>query len=193
MNADDRAAIEGLFGRLASVERSAGARDAEAEAFIRDRIAQQPTAPYFMAQTIVVQEQALAAAQARIEALEAEASQRQSDGGGVFGGLFGGSSPARRTPARPAAPTGPLANGGQAQGGGFLAGAAQTAMGVAGGVLLANAIGGMFDGGEAQAAEAAPADDPMAGDQGGDPGAEADGEGDFLGGVLDMFGGDEEF
>ena len=32
------------------------------------------------------------------------------------------------------------------QGGGFLAGAAQTAVGVAGGVLLGNAIAGMFAG-----------------------------------------------
>ncbi|QFR34082.1 DUF2076 domain-containing protein [Ancylobacter sp. TS-1] len=39
-------------------------------------------------------------------------------------------------------------------GGGFLAGAAQTAMGVAGGVLLGSAIAGMFGGSEAKAAEA---------------------------------------
>nr|MBX2856195.1 DUF2076 family protein [Paracoccaceae bacterium] len=71
------------------------------------------------------------------------------------------------------------------QGGGFLAGAAQTAMGVAGGVLLANAIGGMFDGGEAQAAEAPaePAPEPEAMEE------EAEG-----GSIFDIFGGgDEEF
>jgi hypothetical protein len=49
----------------------------------------------------------------------------------------------------------------QQAGGGFLAGAAQTAMGVAGGVLLGNAIAGMFGGDEAQAAEPQ-ADDPNA-------------------------------
>ena len=38
-------------------------------------------------------------------------------------------------------------------GGGFLAGAAQTAMGVAGGMLLTNAVMGMMGGNEAQAAE----------------------------------------
>ncbi len=38
-------------------------------------------------------------------------------------------------------------------GGGFFAGAAQTAMGVAGGVLLAKAIAGMIGGNEAEAAE----------------------------------------
>jgi uncharacterized protein len=43
----------------------------------------------------------------------------------------------------------------QPGGGGFLAGAAQTAMGVAGGVLLGNAIAGMLGGHEAKAAEPA--------------------------------------
>ena len=38
-------------------------------------------------------------------------------------------------------------------GGGFLAGAAQTALGVAGGVLLGSAIASMFGAGSAQAAE----------------------------------------
>lgn len=56
-------------------------------------------------------------------------------------------------------------------GGGFLAGAAQTAMGVAGGVLLGNAIAGMFGGSEAKAAEA-PAE-PAAAEP--DTGAQDDG------------------
>ena len=46
-------------------------------------------------------------------------------------------------------------------GGGFLAGAAQTAMGVAGGMMLGSLIGSIFSGGEANAGEldAAPADE----------------------------------
>jgi len=43
----------------------------------------------------------------------------------------------------------------QPGGGGFLAGAAQTALGVTGGVLLGNAIAGMLGGHEAKAAEPA--------------------------------------
>ena len=163
MDQNDRQAIEGLFGKLSEVERTAGPRDEDAEALIRDQVARQPASPYFMAQTIVVQEQALNAAQQRIEDLEYELSSRPQSGG-LFSSLFGGGSrPAQPAPMqRPmsAAPapepaSGPWGQqGGQQRGGGFLAGAAQTAMGVAGGVLLGNAIAGMFAG-DANAADKA--------------------------------------
>ena len=71
MDRNDRQAIEDLFDKLATVERQSPPRDGESEAFIRDKIARQPGAPYYMAQTIVVQEQALAAAEARLAELEA--------------------------------------------------------------------------------------------------------------------------
>ncbi|MDT8854013.1 DUF2076 domain-containing protein [Paracoccaceae bacterium Fryx2] len=141
MDQNDRQAIEGLFDKLARVEGQSPPRDGEAERLIAAAITRQPAAPYFMAQTIVVQEHALNSAQARIEELEADLAASQQgagQGGGLFGRLFGGGpapAPARRPAPMP-----------QGQGGGFLAGAAQTAMGVAGGVLLANAIGGMFAG-----------------------------------------------
>lgn len=187
MDQNDRQAIEGLFGKLAQVEQQAGPVDSDADAFIRQRIVGQPAAPYYMAQTIVVQEQALGQAQQRIEELEYQLSQRPS-GGGLFSGLFGsGSQPQPRRPAPPPQMRGPAMGqpqaaspwGQQAQGygqqragGGFLAGAAQTAMGVAGGVLLGNAIAGMFAG-EAEAAEPAPAADEQ------DVGAEEMGDMEF--------------
>ena len=104
------------------------------------------------------------AAQARIEELGGAASEAplQNRGGFLGKPLRLLSTTASRTGSVPrisrpggAAPQQPIPAATQAQrGGGFLAGAAQTAMGVAGGVLLANAIGGMFgNGGEAQAAE----------------------------------------
>ena len=159
MDRNDQQAIEGLFSKLANVERQAPSRDAEADRYIQDRIGQQPGAPYFMAQTIVVQEQALEAAQRRIEELEAQAAA-QPQRGGLFSGMFGsGAAPQRAAPSSYGRPSPwnaqnqnampPMQNRG---GGGFLAGAAQTAMGVAGGVLLGNAIMGMFGGDEAQAA-----------------------------------------
>lgn len=171
MDRSDQSAIEDLFRKLATVERQSPQRDAGAEAFIRERIAAQPGAPYYMAQTIVVQEQALRAAQARIEDLEAQAGAAAGEGR-PFGRLFGESRPKPRggsVPSfgRPAGeaqhrPPAPVQRGG----GGFLAGAAQTAMGVAGGMLLANVIGGMLGGG-AQAAEADAGADEMAADEAG--------------------------
>lgn len=162
MDRNDQSAIEDLFVKLATVERQSPPRDAGAEAFIRERIAAQPGAPYYMAQTIVVQEQALRTAQARIAELEGQAGTAPQPAG-PFGNLFGDSRPRSRSgsvpsgghsgrgdPARAAAAR-PLPD--TRRGGGFLAGAAQTAMGVAGGVLLANMLGGMFGGGAAQAAE----------------------------------------
>lgn len=71
MDTNDRQAINGLFEKLAQVEREAPDRDAEAERFIAEAIQRQPGARYYMAQTVIVQEHALNAAQARIEQLEA--------------------------------------------------------------------------------------------------------------------------
>jgi hypothetical protein len=164
MNQQDRQVIESLFTRLSDAERQAPPRDVEAEALIDERIRQQPAAPYFMAQTLVMQEYALQQAQQRVEELESRVAQRPT-GGGIFSSLFGGgqnnnssasSVTARRAPMSGATPMPPLQPG--RGGGGFLAGAAQTAMGVAGGVLLGNAIAGMFGGNEAKAAEPEPAD-----------------------------------
>jgi hypothetical protein len=83
-----------------------------------------------MAQTILMQEKALNEAQARIEELE-----------GLDDGNGRGRPAAGPWDARPG------------YGGGFLAGAAQTAMGVAGGVLLGNMLADWLMPGEASAQE----------------------------------------
>ena len=166
MDRNDRQAIEDLFDKLATVERQSPQRDGESEAFIRDKIARRPGAPYYMAQTIVVQEQALAAAEARLAELEARAAEARPANGGFFDSLFGD----RRQPTRSigsvprvGAPNRETMQP-QPGGGGFLAGAAQTALGVTGGVLLGNAIAGMLSGNEAKAA--APAADKGTEDSG---------------------------
>src|SRR4051794_29775970 len=161
MDQNERQIIEELFGKLRQAEAQSGPRDVQAESFIRDQVSRLPAAPYLMAQAIVIQEQALAASQARIQELEQQLRERPaSGGGGLFGSLFGGG--AQRQPAGPP-PNSPWGNQGAGQGygpvgdprvaayanpqyqqrsgGGFMAGAMQTAMGVAGGVLIGNALG----------------------------------------------------
>lgn len=183
---EDRNAIDGLFERLEEVERAAPPRDPDAERLIAQKIDRQPSAPYYLAQTVVVQERALELAQQRIEELERQGQRR----GGLFGGLFGdGAEEQPRTPQRRQYrdDRGPWQQQGYG-GGGFLAGAAQTALGVTGGVLLGSAIAGIFGAGSAQAAEQ-PVDDQSAdtGDTGGDDG------GDFGGDDFGDFGGGGDF
>lgn len=158
MDRNDRQAIEALFDKLATLERQSLPRDGESEALIRDKIARQPGAPYYMAQTIVVQEQALAAAEARLAELGAQVAQASRTSGGFFDSLFGGRrQPARSTGSVPQVPNSDPRQGRQPGGGGFLAGAAQTALGVTGGVLLGNAIASMLGGHDAKATEPAEA------------------------------------
>ena len=182
MNDEDRAAIIDLFQRLREVEGRAGPRDPDAEALIHSAIAAQPGAPYYMAQTIVVQNAALQEAERRIADLEARAGEAETGGGGLFGSLFGGGP--SRAPGRGQGRAGSVppvgrrpaaAEGGG--GGGFLAGAAQTAMGVAGGGLLGNMIAGaMFGDGAAAAEDVQPGDDAGGGETGGE---DFDAGGDF--------------
>jgi hypothetical protein len=177
---EDRRAIEGLFERLREVAHNNPDRDREAEALIQQEGSRSPGAGYYMAQTILVQEQALDAAQRRIAELEEQSS---SNRGGFFDSIFGDGGRqnprggrAMQAPRNASSEAGPWdrQRGG---GGGFLAGAAQTAIGVTGGVLLGSAIASMFGGGEANAAEA-PSED-QGGDDGGDAGGDFDLGGDF--------------
>jgi len=122
MTPEERQMIGGLFER---VQQAASAqRDPQAEAFINDAVRAQPYAPYVMAQTVLVQQQALEAAAHRIAELEAaaqEASERQgqSQQGGFLGGLssiFGGgpSAPARPDPSAYRGPVPPQGQRGYA-------------------------------------------------------------------------------
>jgi hypothetical protein len=211
MNTQERQVIDDLFDKLREAERQSGSREPEAEAHIRSRINAQPAAAYYMAQTIVMQEQALHHAEARIDELEREMASRPA-GGGFLSSLFGGGPPQPQAPrggpmqgyppamgegppravppamgegaARAASPWGGAATGmaaqpgmaAQAGRGGFLAGAAQTAMGVAGGMMLGNMLGNMFGGGSGNAGESgkAQAQQAAAEDTGDDFGGSGD-------------------
>ena len=166
MTPQERELLSDLFDRLRHCE--GNPKEPEAAAFIADAVARQPGAPYFMAQLLLVQDQALSAAQARIRALEqaAEATEKavQQTAAPSFLPRHANPRPSPQGPwgayrpsvpeAGPARPQGATAYPGPASPqpqpavgngvGGFLRGALQTATGVAGGALLFEGISSLF-------------------------------------------------
>jgi hypothetical protein len=69
MTPEERNLVIELFDRLATTLEDAQ-RDPEAERLIRDGLRQTPTAPYALVQTVLVQDEALKRADARIRELE---------------------------------------------------------------------------------------------------------------------------
>src|SRR5512147_944927 len=143
MTPQERELLTGLFDRLKQCDRNT--KEPDAERFIAQAVAAQPSAPYFMAQLLLVQDQALSAAQARISQLEhqAEAARAQSAAparsflaDAPTTGPWGAYRPTVAPQVAPAST--PLAAGSTLaqSSGGFLRGALQTAAGVAGGALL---------------------------------------------------------
>jgi hypothetical protein len=149
MQSEERELITGLFGRLQPFESQP--RDGEADALIRESVARQPAAPYLLVQTVLVQEQALKAAQERIAELEARAGAAPAAASGFLGsapkigpwGATGGAAaPAAPRPSVPSTRSPLQAAVAPQQGGGgsFLRSAMATAAGVAGGALLFEGI-----------------------------------------------------
>lgn len=68
MTPQERELIQGLFDRIA---RTSGPRDPEAARLIADEVDANPEAAYYLVQAVLVQEEALKAADARIRELEA--------------------------------------------------------------------------------------------------------------------------
>jgi hypothetical protein len=143
MQSEERELITGLFGRLQPFESQP--RDGEAEALIKDLAVRQPAAPYLLVQTVLVQEQALKAAQERIAELEAKGSAAPAASSGFLGsapkiGPWG--APAAQRPSVPPTRSPLQAAVAPQQGGGgsFLRSAMATAAGVAGGALLFEGI-----------------------------------------------------
>lgn len=145
MTPQERQLIESLVQRLTQAAPQAGPRDPEAEAFIQQRFRSLPGAAYYMTQTLLVQERALREAEARL-----------GGGGGSFmpptPGHGGYGQRQQYAPRQ-----GGFGGGGV---GGFLAGAGQMALGVGGGILVADAVmalgqelfgGGGFGGGDSYA------------------------------------------
>ena len=99
MQSEEQRLIDGLFGRLKEAETKTGPRDLQAEQQINQHIREQPSAPYYMAQAMIIQEAALKQMDQRVKELEAQLQQTangQQSSGGFLAGLFGGGS--RSTP-----------------------------------------------------------------------------------------------
>lgn len=172
MNSEEQTLIDGLFSRLRDAEQQTAPRDAQAEAQINRHLLQQPAAPYYMAQAMLIQEAAIKRLDQRVKELEAQAQQQEQQrpsSGGFLAGLFGGGQREEPRPAQSQQrPEGwgqtrfsqPGASASYAnnpndfrssptaqaapQGGGFMRGALQTAAGVAGGVMVADLLTSMF-------------------------------------------------
>jgi hypothetical protein len=174
MTPQERALVDDLFDRLASLE--AAPRDAEAERAIAEGLARAPNATYALVQTALVQDEALKRADARIRELEAQlgiAPEPPRQGG--FLDTMRDSLLGRREETRGSVPpvggsdrpmgvppgfgagqsgqAGPWAGsppGGAppqaSQGGSFLGTAAAAAAGAVGGALLLGSIRSMFGG-----------------------------------------------
>ncbi|PNE12425.1 MAG: histidine kinase [Beijerinckiaceae bacterium] len=108
MSPEERQLLTGLFDRIRGA--ASTPRDQEAEALIQDATKTQPYAPYFLAQTVLVQDQALRAANDRLQELEGKVKDLEGQAasgprpGGFLSGLgslFGGSGPPPRAPAPP--------------------------------------------------------------------------------------------
>ncbi|MXP56648.1 DUF2076 domain-containing protein [Pantoea sp. Mhis] len=156
MQAEEQRLIEGLFQRLKQTEQNASQRDSEAEKQIQKFIQQQPAAPYYMAQSILIQEAALNRLNEQIKNLQDRINQlqisQQSAGKGFFGNLFRCNR--NKTIQQPQSQMSPLNYNNSytttqqpssfPRTSSFMSGALQTAAGVAGGVVLGNMLTNMF-------------------------------------------------
>ena len=159
MTPQERQMVDDLFDRLARLE--AAPRDAAAERAIADGLARSPNAIYPLVQTVLVQDEALKRADARIRELTGEDAGEPASGGfldSMRDALTGRATATSVPRVRPNASTEPdprwntggalattaAAPSPGAPGGSFLGTAAASAAGVIGGALLLNSISSMF-------------------------------------------------
>jgi hypothetical protein len=159
MTPQERQMVDDLFDRLARLETAP--RDAAAERAIADGLARSPHAIYPLVQTVLVQDEALKRADARIRELTGEDAGEPASGGfldSMRDALTGRATATSVPRVRPNASTEPdprWNSGGAlattaaapppgAPGGSFLGTAAASAAGVIGGALLLNSISSMF-------------------------------------------------
>jgi hypothetical protein len=162
MTPQERDLVTALLDRLK--QRGTQPKDPEADALIRRAVAEQPDAPYYLAQTVLIQDMALRNAESRIAELERQLAEAkaapapQQQPASFLGGTGRGSVPSAGVWTR-SAPTGAPETASSQPGGapagaappimpgagsGFLQQAATTAAGIAGGALLFQGIQSLF-------------------------------------------------
>ncbi|CAA7615456.1 conserved hypothetical protein [Candidatus Terasakiella magnetica] len=174
MNPQERELIQSVFDRLAKM--AGAPKDPEAEAMIVERLRALPDAPYHLVQAVVVQELTIKQAETHVAELERQLAQAranaapQAPAAGSFVGAAAnpwGRSALPSVPATPPQMAQPQPQYGQPQqqygqpqqqyqqpqpwgqpsaGGSFLRTAAGAAVGVAGGMMLAQGLSSMFSG-----------------------------------------------
>src|SRR5262249_17661711 len=152
MTPQEHQLVEELFDRLARLETAP--RDAEAERAIADGTARAPHAIYPLGQTVLVQDEALKRADARIRELPGDEAAESGAGGFLDSMRQALTGRATSVPSvRPGALASPdprwnsggaFAAAAPSPGGSFLGTAAASAAGVIGGSLLLNSISSMF-------------------------------------------------
>jgi hypothetical protein len=159
MTPQERQMVDDLFDRLARLETAP--RDAAAERAIADGLARSPNAIYPLVQTVLVQDEALKRADARIRELTGDDAGEPASGGfldSMRDALTGRATATSVPHVRPNASTEPdprwntggalaatpAAPSPGAPGGSFLGTAAASAAGVIGGAMLLNSISSMF-------------------------------------------------
>jgi uncharacterized protein len=168
MTPQERQLVDELFDRLSRLETTP--RDAEAERAIAEGLGRAPNAIYPLVQTVLVQDEALKRADARIRELSGEDADAPAGGGfldSMREALTGRSTsvPSVRAGA-PAEPDqrwnrgGVFSGAAPSSGGSFLGTAAASAAGVIGGALLLNSISSMFGHRGGSAFAAAQGDSP---------------------------------
>ncbi|XBC43474.1 MAG: DUF2076 domain-containing protein [Buchnera aphidicola (Meitanaphis flavogallis)] len=170
MNTDEKKLIEDLFFRLHQTEIQSPNRDNIAEELIKNLLEKYPNSPYYMAQTILVQETAIKKLNDKVSELESHVLKDKKDKKnvsiGFLSNLFGTKKnqsvsetysnssinplhnrafDSNTSPFSSQTRSGTLSQIGAANNtGGFFSGALQTATGVAGGVVMANMLTNLF-------------------------------------------------
>ncbi|UQR64687.1 DUF2076 domain-containing protein [Bradyrhizobium sp. C-145] len=116
MTPQERQLVDELFDRLTKLENAP--RDPDATAAISDGLRKAPGAIYALVQTVLLQDEALKRAHARIQELEAGQAPEQAQSGGFLDSmretLFGGSPSRGSVPNVPPRDSRPVWNSGQA-------------------------------------------------------------------------------